>query len=82
MAVDLSHRLGDQQSPRRKANRLVRGANDNAPAGEACVTDVGAALPAPSITTEELEILKPVIEALARMAAKRVSATTSSSTES
>lgn len=72
------------RSHRRPADdrQIVRGVNDNAPFGEACVTDVGAALPAQSITAEELEILKPVIEALARMAAKRVSATTFSSTES
>jgi hypothetical protein len=45
-----------------------RGANDNAPASEACVTDVGAPLPCPNLTATELQILTPLIEALALMA--------------
>lgn len=61
--------------------KVVRGANDNAAAGEACVTDVGAALPAQDLTDEELSILQPLISALARLAAKRLSATTISSGE-
>jgi hypothetical protein len=59
--------------------RSVRGANDNPLPGEACVTDAGAPLPCPSITKEELRLLQPLIEALARMASRRVSATTLSS---
>lgn len=59
--------------------KLVRGANDNPLAGEACVTDAGAHLPCPSITAEELQLLQPLIEALAQMAVRRVSATTLSS---
>jgi hypothetical protein len=51
---------------------VVSGANDNPAPGEACVTDVGAALPSPSLTPEELQILRPLIGALARMAARRV----------
>jgi hypothetical protein len=57
----------------------VHGANDNPLPGEACVTDAGAPLPYPTITDEELALLQPLIEALARMAARRVSATTLSS---
>lgn len=49
----------------------IRGANDNAAAGEGCVTDLGAPFPAASITAEELEILRPLIGALARLAMKR-----------
>lgn len=55
--------------------RAVRGSNDNAIPGEACVTDVGAPLPV-SISDAELRILEPLILALARMASKRVSAAT------
>jgi hypothetical protein len=51
---------------------VIRGANDNPAPGEACITDVGAALPSPSLTSDELEILRPLIGALARMAARRV----------
>ncbi len=47
----------------------IRGANDNPAPGDACVTDAGAPLPYPSITAEELEILRPLIAALARMGA-------------
>ncbi len=61
------------------AARSVRGANDNPVPGEACVTDAGAPLPCPLITREELRLLQPLIEAIARMAARRVSATTLSS---
>lgn len=46
----------------------LRGANDNAPAGEACVTDAGTPLPSRSLTASELQILVPLIEALALMA--------------
>ena len=66
-------------SSRARSSRLVRGANDNPLPGEACVTDVGAPLPSPSITAEELQLLQPLIEALAMMAVRRVSATTLSS---
>lgn len=59
--------------------KSVRGANDNPVPGETCVTDVGTPLPCPSITKEELRLLQPLIEALARMASRRVSATTLSS---
>ena len=59
--------------------RSIRGANDNPLPGEACVTDAGAPLPYPSITDEELRLLQPLIEALAQMALRRVSATTLSS---
>lgn len=59
--------------------RCVRGANDNPLPGESCVTDAGAPLPYPSITAEELRLLQPLIEALAQMAVRRVSATTLSS---
>lgn len=61
------------------STRSVRGANDNPLPGEACVTDVGTPLPCPSLTKEELRLLQPLIEALARMASRRVSATTLSS---
>lgn len=61
------------------SSRLVRGANDNPLPGEACVTDLGAPLPFPSITAEELRLLQPLICALAIMASRRVSATTLSS---
>jgi hypothetical protein len=57
----------------RRAEQIARGANDNAPAGEACVTDAGAPLPCLSVTAEELQILTPLIEALARMALKGLS---------
>lgn len=60
----------DRLQPHRQ---IARGANDNAPAGEACVTDAGAPLPCPGVTAEELEILTPLIEALARMAMKGLS---------
>jgi hypothetical protein len=63
------------------ARRVVRGCNDNAISGEACVTDTGAPLPHPSITAEELRLLGPLIKALARMAANDLSATTPSSDE-
>lgn len=66
-------------SSRAGSSRLARGANDNSLPGEACVTDAGAALPTPSITAEELRLLQPLIEALAMMAVRRVSATTLSS---
>lgn len=58
------------------AVRSVRGANDNPLPGEACVTDAGAPLPCGSITAEELRLLQPLIEALARMAVRCVCATT------
>jgi len=64
-----------------KARADVRGSNDNAAPGDGCATDVGASLPYPSITPEELELLGPLIEALARMAANDLSATTHSSDE-
>lgn len=54
---------------------MVRGSNDNAPVGEACVTDAGAPLPS-SITAEELVILQPLISALARMVDKQLCAAT------
>lgn len=57
--------------------RMVRGSNDNAPVGEACVTDAGAPLPY-SITAEELVILQPLISALARMVDKQLCAATPS----
>ena len=56
--------------------KSVRGANDNPLPGEACVTDAGAPLPYPPITAEELRLLQPLIEVLARMASRRVSPTT------
>ena len=59
------------------STRMVRGSNDNAPVGEACVTDAGTSLP-PSITTEELVILQPLISALARMVDKQLCAATPS----
>jgi hypothetical protein len=58
---------------------MVRGVNDNPLPGEACVTDAGAPLPSPSITAQELQLLQPLIKALALMAVRRVSATTFSS---
>lgn len=77
MAAKPFHSAGQpMQPPPKKADRFIRGANDNAAAGEACVTDVGAALPAQDLTDEELAILQPLISALARLAAKRLSATT------
>ena len=57
----------------------VHGANDNAIPGEACVTDAGAALPVEELSDTELLVLTPLINALARLAAKRLSATTISS---
>lgn len=59
----------------------VQGSNDNAAPGEACVTDPGTSLPHPSITPGELELLGPLIKALARMAANDLCATTLSSDE-
>lgn len=60
---------------KRGSSRLVRGSNDNAPVGEACVTDPGAALPA-SITPAELAILQPLILALAQMVDRQLCAAT------
>ena len=65
--------------PKACSSKRVRGANDNPAPGEACVTDAGAPLPYPSITAEDLRLLQPLIEALAQMAVRRVSATTLSS---
>lgn len=70
---------GDRRSQSRR--HILRGANDSGRAGEACVTDAGAALAYPSITPAELEILGPLIKALAQMAANDLSATTFSSEE-
>lgn len=64
-----------------RLRQIVRGVNDNAPAGEACVTDLGAPLPALELCAAELQMLQPLIAALARLAAKRLSATTISSEE-
>lgn len=58
---------------------MVRGANDNANPGDACVTDAGATLPVQELSDAELLVLSPLINALARLAAKRLSATTLSS---
>lgn len=55
----------------------LRGANDNPFPGEACVTDASTPLP-PSITTEELVILQPLISALARLVDKQLCAATPS----
>jgi hypothetical protein len=60
---------------KRGSARMVRGSNDNAPVGEACVTDAGTPLPS-SITAEELVILQPLISALARMVDKQLCAAT------
>lgn len=59
------------------STRMVRGSNDNAPAGETSVTDAGAPLPS-SITAEELVILQPLISALARLVDKQLCAATPS----
>lgn len=64
-----------------RAPSVVRGSNDNAAPGEGCATDQGTALPYPSIAPEELELLGPLIKALAWMAANDLSATTHSSDE-
>ncbi len=64
---------------KKESTNGVRGANDNPLPGEACVTNAGAPLPYPTITAEELRLLQPLIEALAQMAVRRVSATTLSS---
>lgn len=60
-------------SPSVGSAQMVRGSNDNAPAGEACITDAGALLPS-SITAEELVILQPLISTLARMVDKQLCA--------
>ena len=70
-----------QRATAPKTDRVLRGVNDNARAGEFCVTDAGASLAYPSIMPEELEILGPLIKALAQMAANDLSATTFSSDE-
>ena len=57
---------------------LIRSANDNAP-GPAAVAQT--APPYPSITPEELQMLGPLIEALVRLAANDLSATTPCSGE-
>lgn len=69
--------MADRSPDPKKAGsaRAVRGSNDNAIPGEACVTDAGAPMPV-SISNAELQILEPLILALARMASKRVSAAT------
>lgn len=62
---------------KRGSARIVRGSNDNAPVGEACITDAGAPMPS-SITAVELAILQPLISALARMVDKQLCAATPS----
>lgn len=52
---------------------VLRSGNDNAP-GPAAVAQTAA--PYPSITSKELEVLGPLIEALVRLAANDLSATT------
>ena len=68
--------MRDPSNTMARSAQNLRGANDNPLPGEACVTDAGAPLPYPSISAEELRLLQPLIEALAQMAVRRVSATT------
>lgn len=56
-------------------SRSIESANDNALPGTGCVADAGVSLPSPELTPKELEILTPLIAALAQLAAKRLSAT-------
>lgn len=65
----------------RSRQQTLRGANDNAVPGEACVTDAGTVVPVEELSQAELLVLTPLINALARLAAKRLSATTISTEE-
>jgi hypothetical protein len=68
-----------RSNPKPAVAPRIRGANDNNAPNSAIATDAGAPLPYPAITSAELEILQPLIKALALLAANDLSATTLSS---